>query len=106
MKSLLTLALLLASPFLRGAEPQALPSPADAPEKFAIGTVVDTGGAPVAGAEVHDTTTSESASTDREGKFVLRWADAKSPCHGMIFAEKGTGELGWISGYGLGTVGD
>lgn len=102
----LILTLLLATPILCGAEPSTSPTSADTREKFAIGTVVDTGGAPVAGAEVRDTGTSETATTDRGGKFVLRWADAKSPCHGMLFATKGTDELGWISGCGLATVTD
>lgn len=101
---LLTLALLLVAPILRGADSS--PTPADTREKFAIGIVVDPGGAPVEGAEIRDTGTSETATTDKVGRFVLRWADAKSPCHGMLFATKGTDELGWIYGQGLATVTD
>lgn len=103
MKFLLP-SLLLITPILCGAEPPTSPVPINTQEKFAIGTVVDTGGAPVAGAEVRDTGTSETVTTDSGGNFVLRWIDTKSPCHGLLFATKGTDELGWIHGHGLATA--
>jgi len=99
--TLATSAIFLAITMLCCLGKEAPSSMADEKVKFVIGTVVAPDGLPVEEAEVRDCSTSEAASTNPEGVFVLPWPETKSGCHGMLFATKGTHQIGWNPGFGI-----
>ena len=101
LAALATTTLLLATPLLCSHAEETPSAKAGDEAKFAIGTVVTPDGAPVGGAEVRDCSTSASVSTNHEGVFVLPWPETKCGCHGMLFATKGTDEIGWNPGCGI-----